>query len=156
VGDCSPVENQALITNAVDINGKGVPNVSDTANVVVIAPPLAVDDVDTTGIATPITVSVLANDYDPNNNIVTSSLKATGVQQPSYGSITVNTTNGTITYTPQTGFTGVDSFEYIICDATSLCDTAMVTIYVFNEDCSNGIDDDGDGLIDCTDPDQRQ
>ncbi|MBK8564660.1 MAG: cadherin-like domain-containing protein [Saprospiraceae bacterium] len=153
VGDCSPVVNQALISNAVDINGDGLPNVSDTANVVVIAPPIAVDDVDTTGIATPITVSVLANDSDPNNNILTNSLTTSGTQQPSNGSITVNTTNGTITYTPQAGFTGIDSFEYIICDATSLCDTAMVTIYVFNEDCSNGIDDDGDGLIDCNDPD---
>ena len=32
-------------------------------------------------------------------------------------------------------------------------DTALIRVFCGVEDCSNGIDDDGDGLIDCADPD---
>ncbi len=33
-------------------------------------------------------------------------------------------------YTPETGFEGVDSFDYRACDATGLCDTATITLVV--------------------------
>ncbi|MEK7415075.1 MAG: Ig-like domain-containing protein, partial [Planctomycetota bacterium] len=153
VGACSPVENHAAVTLAFDVNGDPVPDVEDTESVTTIAPPLAVDDVDTTGIATPVVTPVLQNDSDPNGNIKVNTIKTTGVLQPSNGAVIANTTNGNISYIPQAGFTGVDTYEYIICDSTNLCDTALVTIYIFNEDCSNGRDDDGDGLVDCADPD---
>ncbi|MCP4407362.1 MAG: hypothetical protein GY807_06300, partial [Gammaproteobacteria bacterium] len=38
--------------------------------------------------------------------------------------------NGTITYTPEPGFTDSDSFDYQICDTGLLCDTATVNITV--------------------------
>ncbi len=153
IGNCSPVVNTAIVSFAEDVNGKPVPRVEDDESIVTIAPPIAVDDVDTTGIATPVVTSVLLNDYDPNGNIKVNTIKTSGVLQPAHGVTSVNTVTGNITYTPQAGFSGVDTYEYIICDSTNLCDTALVTIYIFNEDCSNGIDDDGDGLIDCNDPD---
>ena len=43
-----------------------------------------------------------------------------------------------------------------IIPVNALCDTALVIVAVQpadNEDCKNGIDDDGDGLSDCEDPD---
>lgn len=38
--------------------------------------------------------------------------------------------DGSFTYTPNTGFTGTDSFTYEICDAYGLCDSAMVILTV--------------------------
>ncbi len=61
-------------------------------------------------------------------------------------------------YCPNPGFVGVDSFTYVFCygilPVNSLCDSAMVFVTVTPsiEDCKNGFDDDGDGLIDCDDP----
>src|SRR5678810_287003 len=46
-----------------------------------------------------------------------------------HGMTTVNG-DGTITYTPNTGYNGPDSFIYTICDAQPLCDTAIVHINV--------------------------
>ena len=151
---CSPIENIALITLAIDENGDPVPPVSDTVAILVDSPPIAVDDTDSTGVGIPVTVDVVSNDFDYNGNLDTSSVTTVGVLQPAHGTVTgIDPTTGEMTYQPNGGFAGEDSFEYIICDLTSLCDTALVTIIIVNEDCTNGVDDDGDGLIDCDDPD---
>ncbi|MEO1258229.1 MAG: DNRLRE domain-containing protein [Bacteroidota bacterium] len=151
---CSPIENIAAIDFAVDENGDPVPPVQDTVELLVESPPVAEDDIDSTGVGVPVTVDVLANDFDFNDNLDTSSVNTTGVLQPANGTVSfINPATGEIIYQPTGGFIGIDSFEYIICDLTLLCDTAMVTITIVNEDCTNGIDDDGDGLIDCDDPD---
>ncbi len=154
VENCSPIENTASVTFAIDENGDPVPPAEDMASLEVETPPVAVDDADSTGISTPVTTNVPSNDYDFNGNLDIGSVTSnSGILQPSFGSIFINTTTGQITYTPVNGFSGTDAYEYIICDSTQLCDTALVTILIVNEDCSNGIDDDGDGLIDCDDPD---
>ena len=82
----------------------------------------------------PVVIDVLANDQDANDDIVNSSTSiASG---PSNGSITsINGTTGEITYTPNAGFIGADSFLYVVCDAQSLCDSAMVYI---NVQCAAG------------------
>ena len=153
-GICSPIENIASVTLAEDENGVPVPPAQDTVSFSAESAPIAENDLDSTGIGQPRTIFVLVNDSDFNFNLDTSSITTTGVLQPVNGTITgINTATGEITYQPNAGFTGVDHFEYIICDLTNLCDTALVTIVILNEDCSNGIDDDGDGLIDCDDPD---
>ncbi len=154
VGNCSPIENLASIALAIDENGDPVPPVDDLESLTVESPPVAVDDTDSTGVATAVTIDVVANDFDFNDNLDTSSVTTVGVLPPGNGSVTaIDPNTGEVTYLPNGGFTGVDSFEYIICDLTALCDTALVTITIINEDCTNGIDDDGDGLIDCDDPD---
>jgi hypothetical protein len=72
---------------------------------------------------TPITINVLANDIyiDP----VVVSLQV----GPSQG-LVGPWVDGTITYYPDPGFFGTDSFTDQICDATGQCDTATVTIIV--------------------------
>ena len=47
-------------------------------------------------------------------------------------SVSVNPGDGTITYTPDPNFVGVDSFMYSICDngIPILCDTALVVVTV--------------------------
>ncbi len=73
--------------------------------------PIALDDLDFfTAINTALTITVsndgvLANDFDAEG----SSLTATKVDNVSHGSLTFNS-NGTFTYTPTTGFKGIDQF----------------------------------------------
>ena len=112
------------------VSVKGNANVYGTASVVVIVPatptstvaPIAADDRVETARNTPVTINVLANDT-PNGattpNVVTAPLNGTAV---------VNT-DGTIEYTPNTGFKGVDTLVYELCNAGG-CATATVSIEV--------------------------
>ena len=112
------------------VSVKGNTNVYGTASVVVIVPatptstvaPIAADDKVETTRNTPVTIDVLANDT-PNGattpNVVTAPLNGTAI---------VNT-DGTIEYTPRTGFKGVDTLVYELCNAGG-CATATVSIEV--------------------------
>ena len=93
-------------------------------------PPVANPDNVQTGKNQSVLISVQLNDKDPDGNKLTTSIPA-GVQQPNHGTVTVNT-NGTVTYVPNSGFTGRDSFQYVICDngIPSLCDTTWVNVLV--------------------------
>ena len=114
-------------------------------------PPAAVDDDDTANTATPVTISVLANDHDPENG----KLSVTLCSGPVNGHAVVNN-DGTITYTSSHGFTGDDSLCYTICDPgiPVLCDHAMVYIHVktsSNADelvISHTLTPNGDGIND--------
>ncbi|NNC95621.1 MAG: hypothetical protein HKN92_08670 [Chitinophagales bacterium] len=119
----------------------------------VIGKPLANPDSAAIGKGFSVSIDVLVNDIDFNNNLDPGTVTINGVMQPSLGSVTaIDPITGVIDYlagsTP-----GNDVFEYIICDSTGLCDTGSVYVQVLTEQCSNKIDDDGDGLIDCKDPD---
>ena len=95
-------------------------------------PPTATNDPNvTTAFNTPVTINVLANDTaDPYGPLNPASV--TVVSAPANGTTSVNSTTGAITYTPNTGFAGTDSFTYRVCSSASatLCDTAIVTITV--------------------------
>ena len=54
-----------------------------------------------------------------------------------------------IDYMPLNGFIGLDTFYYVITDLYGGKDTALVSLRLAIEICENGIDDDGNGLIDC-------
>lgn len=101
-------------------------------------PPVAVDDGVRTVVDTAVTVDVAANDNDPDGNLDPTSANSscangsTGCTGATEGSLTDNS-DGTITYTPDTGFVGYDGFVYEICDTTTptpLCDTATVDVRV--------------------------
>ncbi len=83
----------------------------------------------------PIIIGVSSNDFGFLTTVNNLSVNTIGVLQPTNGSIVVNP-NGTITYTPNTGFEGIDTFEYTICSADypNLCDLALVTVRV--TDCA--------------------
>src|SRR4029079_15324748 len=53
----------------------------------------------------------------------------TGLTQPLNG-VTVLNSNGTVNYTPKSGFTGTDSFTYKATDGLSQSNTATVTVTV--------------------------
>ncbi len=52
------------------------------------------------------------------------------LSQPTHGTLTVNTTSGTFIYTPNTGFSGTDSFTYQIDNGVELSNPATVSIAV--------------------------
>ncbi|HSH28864.1 MAG TPA: Ig-like domain-containing protein [Thiohalobacter sp.] len=104
--------NEATVT--VTIN----PNTAPAAN----------DDSTTTDADTPVEINVLANDSDSDGSLDPATVTAT---QPSNGTTTVDTTTGRVTYTPDPGFTGTDSFTYTVDDndgGTSNSATVTITV----------------------------
>jgi len=91
------------------------------------SPPVANDDSATTPQDTQVVINVIANDSDVDNNLDLSTVAV--VDPPGNGAASVSG-GGQISYTPQAGFNGADSFTYQICDTDGACDTAVVTITV--------------------------
>ena len=87
--------------------------------------PVAVDDAASTQVDTAVTVDVLANDSDADGD----ALSVVSTTLPPNGSAAINL-DGTVTYTPATGFTGTDAFDYTIEDGFGGAATATVTITV--------------------------
>ncbi|HEY3523466.1 MAG TPA: Ig-like domain-containing protein [Candidatus Limnocylindrales bacterium] len=112
-------------------------------------PPHAATDSGATGFNQAVTIDVVANDTDPEANIDPTTLGrdpdpcnnepqrvpscdrddpsgwlalAHGAWQPH--------DDGTITYTPTTGFIGTAVYPYQVCDTTALCDQATVAVVV--------------------------
>jgi hypothetical protein len=89
------------------------------------ASPDAVDDSATTMESVPVAIDVLANDSDPEGQ----SISVFGVTQGANGSVAVNP-DGTVTYSPDAGFSGTDTFTYEITDGNGGSDSATVTVTV--------------------------
>ncbi len=89
------------------------------------------DDYRLTLINTPVVIDVPSNDTGYLTVVDPTSVSTSGLLQPANGTIVVNP-NGTITYTPNPGFTGVDEFEYIISsvDDPNLTDIATVRVAI--------------------------
>jgi hypothetical protein len=87
-------------------------------------PPVANDDAAATPEQTPVTIGVMANDLDPDGDPIS----VTGVTAPANGTAAVNE-NGAVTYTPNAGFRGTDTFTYTLTDGSGT-DTATVTVSI--------------------------
>jgi hypothetical protein len=109
----------------------------DTTTLTIVVTPLysnlgntviAQDDYATTPMNTPVEMCVKCNDSDPNGNTIG---QPTIISNPSNGTVVVNP-NGTVTYTPNTGFSGEDVYTYFICDNGTpvACDTANAYVNV--------------------------
>lgn len=86
--------------------------------------PVASDDSASTDENTAVTFNVLNNDSDIDGD----SLSLTDVSDPANGTLT-SSASGLVTYTPNPGFFGTDSFTYSVSDG-SLSATGTVTISV--------------------------
>jgi len=74
-----------------------------------------------------------AADYDPDGTLAPTSVAAVGL--PSFGSL-VNNNNGTFQYTPNSSFSGTDTFTYTVRDnlgATSNVATVTVSVGPVND-----------------------
>lgn len=87
--------------------------------------PSAVDDSATTPYETAVTIDVLNNDTDADGDVLTlDSIES----DPANGSVSIS--GDSVIYTPNTGFSGTDSFEYNVTDTQGATDTATVTVAV--------------------------
>jgi hypothetical protein len=92
-------------------------------------PPVAVNDTGSSGEDTPIVISVLSNDSDPDLQALT----LTAVTQGTSGSVSI--TGSQVTYTPAANFHGGDTFTYTVSDGSlSSVGTVTVTITTVNDD----------------------
>ena len=109
----------ATVTIAVDVPPPVEPN----------TPPIADNDNYTTDFESPIVIDplsgVLNNDSDGDGDAITAIL----VNSPANGSVNLNP-DGSFSYTPNAGFSGVDSFIYVANDGELNSDVATVTIDV--------------------------
>lgn len=104
----------------------GAPTLCDTAYVLInILPQIiaAQPDIVYTNESVPVSIAVLTN--DAGTDIIVNSI----ISNPVNGNIIVNP-NGTITYSPNIGFAGIDYFEYQICDPAGNCDISIVSINI--------------------------
>ena len=74
-------------------------------------------------------IHVLNNDYDSKNALDKRSLKV--IQNPTFGKTQV-IPDGTVIYSPNTRKASIDHFVYQICDGGGVCDTADVTVDIFD------------------------
>jgi hypothetical protein len=79
---------------------------------------------------TPVTINVVNNDIDIDGNLVFSSIAI--ISNPVHGNVTnINSQNGHITYDPDEGYNGNDSFSYTIeDDSGAVSNIATVNISV--------------------------
>ncbi|MFH6604826.1 Ig-like domain-containing protein [Maribacter algicola] len=119
-----------------------------TATVTIDVLPIvdALDDSIATTEDAPVDIDILANDNDiPTVGTLT-------ITNPSSGTAVVDD-NGTpndpsddnVTYTPNSSFTGTDTFTYTLCDDSGNCSTASVTVVVTD---ALDLDSDDDGIVD--------
>ncbi|SIS78631.1 Ca2+-binding protein, RTX toxin-related [Roseivivax lentus] len=116
------------VTYTIDDGNGG----TDTADLIITvepepddnAAPDAVDDTATTTVNTPVTIPVLANDSDPDGDPITT------VSAIATNGIAAVNADGTVTFTPDVGFTGTAEIGYAIEDPSGASDSATVTITV--------------------------
>ncbi|MFW6067387.1 MAG: choice-of-anchor F family protein [Myxococcota bacterium] len=104
--------------------------------VVVPTVPVAVDDTATTIETDPVTIDVLANDTQ-DGIAVPDDATVQIVDQPSNGSVEVDA-NQMVTYTADEGFTGEDTFTYLVDVDGEVSDPATVNVTVEQGESGGG------------------
>ncbi|WP_298781021.1 tandem-95 repeat protein, partial [uncultured Polaribacter sp.] len=132
----------------------GIPQECDSATIYITVigpitdginnPPVANNDTGTTEMNTPVSGSLLPNDFDVNGDVIT--INTTPISNPENGTVVINA-DGTYTYVPNPGFVGKDVFTYEICDdgTPQECDTAVVVITVLPDNGTNDTYANDDG-----------
>lgn len=119
-----------------------------TATVTINVLPIvdAIDDAIATNEDTPTVIDILGNDNDIPN------IGTLSVTDPTSGNVVIDNggtpndpSDDTVTYTPDPGYVGADTFTYTLCDNSGNCSTATVTIVVTN---AVDLDADNDGILD--------
>ncbi len=104
---------------------------TDTATVNITVTPVnddvvAEDDSENTTILSPVVISVLANDSDPDGD----DLSVDSFTQPAAGGTVTDNGDGTLTFTPDGTVDGEVTFEYTVTDGNGSFDTATVTVLI--------------------------
>lgn len=124
--DLGSVSNTATVTG-LDPAGR---TVTANSSIVIAVPksPVASDDVVQVGLNRATVISPLKNDNSGNSSFNLASIVI--VNPPSHGTVSIGG-DGTITYTPNSGYSGPDSFTYQVKDLNGYStNVAKVTINV--------------------------
>jgi len=141
--DCTYTPNPAFVgvdtyTYTITDNDGDMDTATVTITVTDEGAPTAVDDVNSTGEDVAVGGAAFTNDSLIDDAVLDSfdPVSANG------GTVAMNP-DGTYTYTPATGFNGVDTFTYTICDDDTVaeCSTATVTITVAAAGSPVAVDD---------------
>jgi glycerol uptake facilitator-like aquaporin len=148
-------DGSILYTPAANFNGEDSFNYTlsdesglvDTALVMVTVTPVndapfAFDDTASVDANNAVVIPVLDNDSDGDGDV----LVVDSITQPANGTAVTNPDN-TITYIPDSGFSGVDTFTYTISDGNGGIATATVTVTVMAGECTIDFDTDAMGSI---------
>ena len=107
----------------------------------------AIDDSIATLEDTPIAIDILSNDNDiPTLGTLTATNPANGTITIDNGGTPNDPSDDSITYTPDPGYLGTDTFIYTLCDDLGNCDTATVTVLI--NPLGVDLDADDDGIVD--------
>ena len=112
-------DHGASATAAVNVTVSPPPN----------GPPVALDDQASTFERIAVNIEVLANDSDPENETLT----LVDVTTPGGGTAVING-GGSVVYTPNTGFDGVDNFSYTVSDTQAATSSASVRVTVLGDE----------------------
>ncbi len=152
----NPLDDIVTYTPNPDFNGQDTFNYTlcntfgdcSTATVTIDVIPIvdAIDDSIATEEDTAVDIDILANDNDvPTIGTLTTTSPNDGVVSINDNGTPNNPSDDTVTYTPNNGFTGTDTFTYTLCDDSANCSTATVTVLVTD---ATDIDSDNDGIVD--------
>jgi len=148
IGDVTELEGEGIHTRR-DIQAIAGNTLSGTwfTKLTDMIGPEAVDDRGTMQYGSDITINVLENDIPGSSAIDRGSVRI--VSPPMNGTVVLNA-DGSVTYTPNEGFIGEDSFSYEITDENGLTDIATVTVTVDARELfiPNVITPNGDGKND--------
>jgi Cadherin-like domain/Secretion system C-terminal sorting domain/Dockerin type I domain len=102
------------------------PFLSYQAYIVNVLPSIIIprSDFAITSISTPITFNVLNNDNGSNLPLTLSQIPLVN-----HGLVVFNA-NGSVTFTPESGYSGIAHFNYVVCDALGNCKTSSADISV--------------------------
>ena len=111
----------------------GTQNSNEILVTVIVRPindaPIALNDGISTNEDTPVTIPLLSNDIDVDDVLITNMIVL--ITPPTQGTLAINTTTGTVVYTPNPNFNGNDTFTYQVKDASgALSNIATVNIVV--------------------------
>ena len=136
----------AQVPNYIKQNENNLFKVNNDLN----RPPQAIDDIYTTELNTPIILNPLDKDYDLDGKKIElvsingqPSLPNTEIDVPN-GKVIIDN-NGTITFVPDFGFTGLVEFPYVIKDERGATSTAkeIITIETINTNSSVVVSEEG-------------
>ena len=132
------LDHETAPSHRMTVTASDSSTASDTVTVTITVddvnePPTAEGDSADTPEDTEVTIDVVDNDSDPEDE--RSALTLLVATPPRWGSLVVNASANpgdrpTITYTPRKDYNGADSFEYRLRDTGGLTDTALVAIDV--------------------------
>lgn len=118
--------NAGTITDSGSVLATGVAAMSsNTVSTVIVAPPIANSGTLTTGENTAMSSTLVAS--DPDNTLT---LTYAIVANPAHGSVVLTPATGVYTYTPNSGYSGSDSFTFDVTNGVATSAPATISITV--------------------------